>query len=286
MGSTIDTGVTGGSTNLLGNLATAARPLPDNVNWQAFGVSFVPENCGDAWVWQACTSTDDGDKPLNDGVAAVQFDPFLIEYNAQNCSGIPSDWDKLSDRAKRGISLRYSNALALALSSSTPDGQQNTNPNLPDTAVDVTPVGGPSSLVNTLAGLIQDAYDCGATGELFLHAPAWTLPYFLREQLLTQIGNVFKLGPHTVIFDQGYTNEGPTGVGSDPDVAPSPVAVPGQAYIYVSGPIEYATGSIQILDDTTKGVSPRLNRANVIAAQLAIYRFDPCCIFAALAKVC
>ena len=41
-----------------------------------------------------------------------------------------------------------------------------------------------------------------------------------------------------------------------------------------------------MLEDATRGVTTRENRANVIAAQLAIYRFDPCCVFAALVQVC
>src|SRR3990172_871737 len=273
MGS-LDVAVAGGAPNLLGSLTAAARLLPENADWEAFGVSYVPENCGFPWVWQACTV---GEKPLNPGVDAVEFKPFLVEYNAQSCAGIPGDWQQYADRAKRGLAVRAGNAIDFALSSSAPDGQPNDSPSLPTTATDVTPGGGPASILNTVSGLIQEAYACGATGELFIHAPAWTLPHWLASTLLTQVGLVFKLGPHTVVLDQGYANEEPTG---------GVPAGTGEAWIYVSGPVEYQTGSIQILEDTTKGVSPRLNRANVIAAQLAIYRFDPCCIYAALAKVC
>lgn len=224
----------------------------------------------------AITADSGTDKPLNPGADAVEFKPFLVEYNAQDCGGIPGDWEQLSDRAKRGLAVRAGNAIDLALSSSAPDGSPNDSPSLPTTATDITGAA-PASIVNTISGLIQEAYACGATGELFIHLPAWALPHLLNLELVTQLGNVFKLGPHTVVVDQGFANEAPTG---------SPAAGVGEAWIYVSGPIEYATGSIQILDDTTRGVSPRLNRANVIAAQLAIYRFDPCCIYAALAEVC
>jgi len=287
MPSRIDIGVTGGAPNLLGSFTASARPLPENVEWQRGGTDHTPENCGFPWVWQGCPRDDeDPEKPLNEGADDVTFRPFLVEYNAQSCVGIPGDWNQLEARARRGLAVRLSNGIALALSSSAPDGTPNQNPNLPDSAIDVTPLAGPSDLVHTLAGLLQDAFACGLTGEVFIHAPAWTLPWFFNNTQITQVGSVFKLGPHTVVFDQGYTNEGPTGLGSDPDVPASPAAGPGQAYIYVTGPFEYATTAIQVLDDTTRGVSPRLNRANVIAAQLAIYRFDPCCVFAALAEAC
>lgn len=279
MASRLETAVTGGSPNLLGSLTAAARPLPQDATWEAFGVSHTPENCGKEWVWQACTvATDEDPKPLNPGVDAVTFKPFLVEYNAASCpDGIAGDRLSLDARARRGLALRASKGIAFALSSSAPDGQPNDSPNLPGLAVDVTPGGGASSLVNTISGLLQEAEACGLNGEKYIHAPGWTLPHFLQSTLLTQVGNVFKMGPHTVILDQGYSNEAPTG---------SPAAGVGQAWIYVTGPIEYATGAITALDDTTGGYETRLNRANIIAAQLAIYRFDPCCVFAALAQVC
>lgn len=282
MPSRLDIGVTGGVPNLLGSFTAAARPLPDNADWQAFGVSHTPEHCGLGWAWQNCT---EGNKPLTPAEESFTFLPFLAEYNAQSCEGIPGDWNTLEARARRGLTARLSNIIASVLSSSTPDGQPNQSPNLPDSAVDITPAA-PAGLANTIAGLLQEAFACGATGEEWIWAPAWTLPHFLEANLLTQVGNVWKLGPHTVIFDQGFTNEGPTGVGADPDDPPSPPAATGQAYIYVSGPFEYATGAVQILSAPIEGGNPRLNRANVIAAQLAIYRFDPCCVFAARAAVC
>lgn len=279
MASRLNTAVTGGSPNLLGSLTAAARPLPEDADWTAFGVSYTPENCGKAWVWQECTeATDDDPKPLNTGVDAVTFKPFLIEFNAASCDGgIAGDWDQLSARAKRGLDTRTSRGIALALSSSAPDGVANDSPNLPGSATDVTPGSGPASIVNTITGLLQDSVDCGANGELFIHAPHWTLPHILKEFLVTQIGSVFKVGPHTLVLDQGYTNEEPTG--ADP-------AGDGEAWIYVTGPVEFAKTPVQPLDDTSHGFQTRLNSANVIAAQLAIYRFDPCCVFAAKAKVC
>jgi hypothetical protein len=218
-------------------------------------------------------------KPLNPGVDPVYFRPFLVEYNAQACDGgsIPNNWDELEDRARRGLAIRISRAVDQVLSSSIVAGDPNDSPSLPTVAEDITGAGGAGALVCSLAGLIQDAYLCGAAGELFIHAPAWTLPLLLANTQIVQVGNVWKLGPHTVVLDQGYSNEGPTG---------APAAAAGEAWFYASGPVEVATGSIQILADTTRGVDTRLDRANVIAAELAIYRFDPCCVKAALVDVC
>lgn len=276
MPSALDNPVTGGAPNLLGSLTAAARRLPEDADWMAYGVSHVPENCGSEWVWQACTV---GDKPLNEGVAAVTFHPFLIEFNAASCEGgIPSrELSQLEKRATRGLALRLTRGIAHAISSSEPDGSPNESPNLPELAIDATPGGGPGNLACSIAGLLEDAEACGLTGEAFIHAPGWMLPHFLAAQLITQVGNVYKMGPHTVVLDQGYSNEAPTG---------GAAAAPGQAWIYVTGPIEYATGPVRPLGDTTGYLQTRLNAANAIAAANAIYRFDPCCVYAALVQAC
>lgn len=377
----IDTGVVGGAPNLLGSLTAAARPFAEGVDWQAFGTSHTPENCGHAWPWQACsvagreavwtlvlvgdegstfvltflgedtadvfdmdaaaflaalealpnvdpgdftvtgdpndwtiTATDTGQyantsllgafegdggggligvatsvaliqevvgtplKPLNAGSDPYTFAPFLVEYNSQACDAgsIPNNWDELEARAKRGLQVRAGTIIAEVLSSSEVHGDPNDSPNLPTAATVVNPdaVG----LQCALAKLIEAAYAAGATGELFFHAPAWALPAFLSETQIVQVGNVWKLGPHTVVLDAGFSNEAPTAGGED--------AEPGQAWIYVSGPVEVATGQVQVAPDTARGVSQRLNQANVIAAELAIYRFDPCAVNAALVDIC
>src|SRR3990172_2145394 len=93
----IDVGVTGGSPNLLGILTAAARPLPENADWHAFGTSHIVENCGLPWVWQKCTVADNVNEVqallienADGGTFTLTFDPFgndpqttaPIAYNA------------------------------------------------------------------------------------------------------------------------------------------------------------------------------------------------------------
>lgn len=275
MASRIDTGVTGGAPNLLGSLTAAARPLPEDADWQAFGVSHVPENCGAAWPWQHCTDGVANDKPLNPAVPPASFEPFLAEYNAQ-CEGMAFDLDGLVRKAENGLKVRSSFVLAQVLSSSTPDGQPNANPNLPELAQPVS--SSPENLACAVAALIDAATISGVVGELFFHAPAWTLPMWLKDGLIEAVGNVYKMGPHTVVLDQGYIGEEPTGEAAS--------SAPESAWVYVTGPVEYAAGPVQTMADTTRGMEVRQNVANAIAAQLMIYRFDPCGVHAALVPVC
>lgn len=287
MASGLDTAVTGGAPNLPGSLAAAARPLPENADWQAYGVEHVLENCAQAWVHQQCSDPETG-LPLNDGAPKAHFHPFLAEFNVASCTGgFPQTYEQMSAVAKRGMTNRLTVALETAISASAPDGSANESPNLPDSAVDVTGDDPATSIACAVGALLAAARSCGANGEAFIHAPDWLLPHFLAEHLLTQVGNVFKLGPHTVVFGQGYVNEGPTGVATDPDTpTASPGPTGGQAYLYLSGPVEFAAGAVQVLDDTTRGRDVLQNAANVMAVQLAVYRFDPCCVQAILVEPC
>jgi hypothetical protein len=82
----------------------------------------------------------------------------------------------------------------------------------------------------------------------------------------------YRLGGHTIIVDN-YQNIGPTG-------SPPPAA--NEVYIYATGPVEYKLGeNVDIAQFTG-----RTNEGIVLAEQLAILRFDPCCSYAILAEIC
>lgn len=285
MPSALTTPVVAGSPNPIGSLTASSKLLPEDADWQALGIQHDPELCQQAWVWQKCSvvvpdgDPEEGDvvaKPLNEGIEAVEFQPFLIEANAASCEGLLGRLELLDPRARRTLQWNASRQLARAFSHPFPDGYANVNPNLTNTATDITDAG-PSSLTNTIQDLLKRAIDCGATGDLTIHAPAWTLPRFLEEYLIEQVGSTFKMGPHTVVLDYGYPNIGPIG---------SADAEADEAWIYVTGPVEYALDRVFVPEQAAQGIAIRLNDKDVLAMQLAIFRFDPCCVFAARARIC
>lgn len=77
-----------------------------------------------------------------------------------------------------------------------------------------------------------------------------------------------------VIADPGYSAQvGPGGA----------VAPPGTTWIYISGPVDYALGEIEILnsgDSAYSFASARQNKGAVVAERRALVRVDPCNIFA------
>lgn len=260
-----------------GSLVKSALRLPSDVEWtDRSGVEYLPEACGTAQRFLYC---DDGHPDKVDAVVAdaLQFRPFVIYY-PDGCGTLairPEEWEQ---RAIRGLSSSESSALALELNSS----YQGVNPDLLNTAVDISPVI-PNQIPQTILGLIHSMVDCGYSGDITFHAPAWTLPIFLEDTQVILVNGVYKLGHHTVIFDAGYTNQNPTIIDEG-----NAVASDGTAWIYATTPVEYAFAEVLAygVDESKKGNSARQNATYVVAERAAIVRFDTCCVFAALASVC
>ncbi len=207
----------------------------------------------------------------------VQFRPFVIYY-PEGCGTLalrPTDWEA---RAVAGLTAQESAALALELNSS----YNGINPDLLSTAENVSPID-PNAIPQTIFGLIHSMVDCGYSGDITFHVPAWALPSFLKDTELTLVNGVYKLGHHTVIFDAGYTNQAPDSAFID-----NIVASDSDVWIYATTPVEYAFDEVRTYgtEESMKGNMARQNASYVVAERPAIVRFDTCCVFAALATVC
>lgn len=196
----------------------------------------------------------------------VEFDPFLL-YAGVTCSGAPdlADLEQLAKiRLRRGMSASLANQLL----QSHPDVG---NPDLVTLASDITPLGGAPCMNNAIAGLMTTAQGCGG-GELTFHAPIVALASLMQYDLVEFADGKYRLGGHTIIVDL-YENIGPAG---------SPVAGANEVYIYATGPVEYKLGATIDISHFTG----RTNEGIVLAEQLAIMRFDPCCVYAIRAEIC
>lgn len=260
-----------------GSLVKSALRLPSDVDWShESGLEYLPEACGTAERFLYCDNLlPEKSDPV---VPAVQtFKPFVIYY-PEGCGTLairPAGWEA---RSVNGLAAQESSALALELNSS----YNGVNPDLLSTAVDVSPAS-PNEVPQTILGLIHAMVACGYSGDITFHAPAWALPSFLTNTELTLTNGVYKLGHHTVVFDAGYTNQAPT------DADPlNTVASDADVWIYATTPVEYAFAEVRTygVAESMKGDMARQNTVYVVAERPAIVRFDSCCVFAALAKVC
>ncbi len=245
-----------------GGFLRSARLLPDGTDWGG-GITFTPA-CGGADVWSCIYGVD---KTNIDGKGdPVEFDPFML-YAGKSCSG-SANFDELTELARIALVRGASGRMAQELHTSDP---AIGNPDLVSTAQDISPLTAPC-IENAIAGLMSAAGLCGG-GELTFHVPFVALASLMKLNLVAFEDGRYRLGGHTIIVDD-YPNEPPTVSGVAPTAS--------QAWIYATGPVEYKLG--QNIDVTNH--KSRTNTATVLAEQMAIIRFDPCCVFAILAEIC
>lgn len=276
------------------SILTSARPLSDSTDWSS-GVSWSPAGCIPSFAWPRCPGTPT-DKELGEGLgAAVSVDPFWV-YTPISCDWV-TDGDRVAgpaaDLTEAHTAAKVSAALWMG------EGLADGALSLRHVAQDVSiGLGGASDLDDVVAALLANYERCtGGSGGATLHIPsvlipgalggipgggrvAWPEGNFYRGPL----GSVVSPGPG---YPHGASTEGADGHG--PLVDPGPPAVYAgnaidEAWVYVSGPVEWAASTVQVLpDEEAERRNLRLNRYEVWAERMAIVRFDPCCVFAALA---
>lgn len=232
-----------------GGLLDTARPIVGD--WTG-GVTFRPVN-GQAGVW-SCIN-DGSEKDINGTSDPFRVDPFML-YAGFECDG-PIE-DQLEQDARTVLERSRSQMLAQQLVVSDP---LVGNSDLSTDGTDITPGGGPVGFRDSVAGLLSAISDCGG-GEVMLHVPLIALPY-LDAVGVKWNGTGWFLGPIPVSVD-AYPN--PDG---------DPPTDPDNAYVYLTRPVEYGVGEVQVLG----GYKGRLNNAVVVVEQLAIVRYDPACVY-------
>lgn len=250
---------------LVGRLLSdgVARPLPTDADWSG-GVSFLP-SCGGARGSYGCAETFAGpDKNQSESPSAVSFDTFLA-YHQSQCDGV-TDRDAASAAAITAYTRLQSAIWAGELYESIVG-----NADLKNTAVDITPMLGPEGLKASLIGLVDQEVQCGIV-DVLLHAPIKALPAFLAEELVVFSGGRYLLGGIPVSFDL-YGDAGPAG---EPDAAAN------EAWIWATGPVEWAARAAE----TNVDLIWRQNKSTITVEQAGILRFDPCCVNAVRATIC
>jgi hypothetical protein len=247
-----------------GGLLSVARRLPAGSDWRG-GITFTPQ-CGTTSGRWSCTTA--GEKDVSDKPDPQRFDPFLIHSGAR-CSGAPV-MDDLQELVRGELTRASSGWMAEELVLSDPDVG---NLDLSTAATDITPLDGldpaPTSLKNSIAGLLSAASECGA-GEVMLHVPIVTLVYLIDLGLEWRDGHYW-LGAIPVSVDK-YPPLG--GVAIDDS----------EAWLYLTRPVEFEITPIGEIE--FNHFTGRLNEAVLVGERLAVLRFDPCCVYAIRAVVC
>lgn len=272
------------------SLLTSARPL-ENVDWRS-GIAWS-SICQRSFAFSLCPS-DPRELADDQGVAHVA--PFTI-YTPIDCT-ITGDLDveDLDATARELTEAHTPAAIAETLwmgSTSYVDGDL-TMPTLRRVAQDVSGAGA-LDLDDAVAQLLVHYEQAtGGLGGATIHLPSGLAVYALGgggggSRICWPEGNLYRgaLGS-VVVPGPGYPNgRSPAGIdGHGPLVDDSPETYAGNedgtAWIYVSGPVEYAVDAVRVEpnDSGARSADFRLNRFRGWGERHAIVRFDTCAVFA------
>lgn len=263
-----------GEGRLRGGILSAARPLPAGANWRQ-GVAFNPV-CIDTSVLRrrGCEDPEDATTKDSDPVAEpVEFNPFLV-HAMTDCSTWmePANLEQL---AMMGADRIVSQTIAQQLQDNVVPGSNSPSLN---SVADVITGATPQDIVNTVSAL-TDAMICGcAHTELVIHAPLRSFLFFKERQIIelnTSTG-AWEIAPNIVMSFDCYSETGPDDLDTALDGS--------EIWLYATGPVEYAIGEQEVVG-RPDSITVRTNEAVSLVEGLAIVRFDPCCVKAAIATI-
>lgn len=254
------------------SLLTVARTVPFGFDEWRSGIAWYPNGCTPAAGWSDC---DDPTRPPEKcdprpqgSVIARPWTMYLPEGGCDDPSpGI--DWN---DRARVALDAYRAGQVSreLATGEHTPGV-----PSLEGVASSlVTP--GAVSVTEALSLLLQARINAGFAGMHMAHVPLWLIPSAEAQSLLT--GSTTTMGNVRVSPGPGYPGRNPVDVGVPVDPAT------GQGWVFMSSPVEYGLGPVTTPMER-EDQKHRTNRSFWIAEQMAIVRFDPCGVFAVLARI-
>lgn len=260
-------------------------------SWRS-GIGWPSASCQQsfAWPWCAEATTEEPD-----GHGKVESHPFLV-YTPLTCTWSRNE----SEVGDAALALNeahkaWSMSRAVWLGEGLDDADDG-QPTLRRAAVDMTPSPGTAVTIDEAFEQLLVAYELGTfgNGNALFHMPG-----VLSVQALgggnggavnmRPEGNVYR-GPlgSTVSPGPGYpmgpSTEGPDGFGPEVSTGVYAGNDDDEVWLYVSGPLEYAFGPLEdpVFPDPSSHV--RRNTTEVWARRLAIYRFDPCSVWAVLVQ--
>lgn len=261
-------------------LTSGARPLPGSTDWRS-GIKWrseLPNGDLAVDVSALCEELD----ALNE----MSFDQTTF-YPVSLRSAWSCDWVKGPEHEELlAGATRYLDALTPYLVSAGlwgPSGDTD-NPTLESTANDVS-AASPVHPVLAVGTLLEAWFSCnlGAGGIPVIHAPIQAITSLISHGTIRQQGDAY-YGPLGSIVSPGPGYPGVSTSGPLVDGDPAD-AGDGAEWIYISGPVEYALGPVEVLDPEESWFHQRMNRYELFPQRQAILRFDTSCVQACSAFI-
>lgn len=272
------------------SLLTSARPLP-SVEWRT-GVSWTPA-CQPTYVNEYCSGGVPRSAP---NVRATEHTvPFRI-YTPLLCDRFAGEVNlaDLEPAARALTEVHTAKGIAEALwMGSGLLATDTALPTLRNSAFDVNATATPD-LDDAVAQLLAH-YEIATDGEggALVHMPSPLAVYALGggaggARICWPEGNIYRGPLGSVIvpgpgYPIGQSASGANGYGPGPEGGPYLGNAPAEAWLYVTGPVEYAVSPVKVIpeEEADRTVGPaRTNLYELWGERQAIVRFDPCKVFA------
>lgn len=233
---------------------------------------------------QVCPVDDDDPRFDPTPPSLYEFFPVrtYLSYGCEGFTGRPQVWD---DQAQAALDAKVAFNVARELWT----GEETGNPSLQNSAI-LLQTDGPLTPSAAAMMALASYEECtqGATG--FVHAPSSAEDDMNANSFYRRSGNKFITSKdHVVVLGPGYPQSpgawGPTRVAVDGDIeetAPA-TAGPGEAFLYVTGPVQIV-GPVDTSGPTITQ-RPRTNKHLSMPSVSTLYRFDPCCVFAVKIRI-
>lgn len=265
-----------------GLFSVVAPQTPTDPHWAASGIEWEDDLCGDGtetFIDNCPPGDDPYEKPEERNIQFCAADPF-VAIGSFHCSPVGRPADEAFEIARRRLlaweERQVERTLWTGLSS---NGDVNPsfafgNPDCGIDPVDLNATGAvePIAAMSLLETALSEEVACGG----LIHVPEILMPFLVDKRLATDInGELYSPSGHRIIVGHGY-------IGSGPDNA---AALPGQAWMFATGPMLVARSNVMMVPETiAEGVNRNINNVTVRAERFYSVGFS-CALLAVRAAL-
>ncbi len=262
-------------------LLSVVQPFtPTDPHWAAAGIEWEDDLCGDGTETFIDSCPADGyEKPEEGNLGFCGADPF-VAIGSFHCSPVGRPADEAFEIARRRL-LAWENRqvertlwTGLASNGEVTPSFAFGNPDCGIEPVDLNAAGvvDPVTAMSLLESALGDEVACGG----IIHIPFSMMAYMKAQDQVTEVnGELYSPAGYRVVAGHGYTGSGPANA----------AALPGQAWIFATGPMLVARGNvIMVPGSVAEGVNRNINNVTVRAERFYAVGFS-CSLFAVRASL-
>lgn len=265
------------------SILTVARPVPVGYESWRTGLSWLPNGCNRIQGWSQCDDVDRPDEKCQVNPVAMANARTWTMYVPDGCDSLPSAPLNYNERVEMVASAYLAGAISRELATGEFRGRATglEGSDCLESTAELIDTGGVAvTVLEAIALGAQARTAAGFHGMAVAHVPSWLVPGADDAYLID--GSTMLMGNMRVSPGPGYPGRTPAVL--DPSYGTSSDPANGEGWVYFSGPVEWAVGELQ-LPMTRENQRVRTNTSEYIAEREAIVRFDPCGVFAVLARI-